>query len=218
METLKRFIPIDVFGRCSGRQCPEQPNFPCRAYLGQNYKFYLAFENSLCQDYVTEKFFQSFAYGNVPVVFGWADYAHIAPTGSYVNALDFDSVEALAKYLIYLDQSEDEYLKYFSWREQFTVRPLTTNEHLCTICEKLTHHLNRTKAVPVVGESGRAEQRQRQLQRTKYTSYQKWHNAFPVGSLQSAPFRIGRRIAFNSEKVCVKYDEYPDFHRWLLGE
>jgi hypothetical protein len=41
----------------------------CLAFLGQTYKFYLALENSDCDDYVTEKIFMnSYAIGLIPVV------------------------------------------------------------------------------------------------------------------------------------------------------
>ena len=209
VQTLQRFVPIDVFGRCSGRECPQTRTLSCRAYLGKNYKFYLAFENCLCQDYVTEKFFHSFEYNMVPVVFGGANYSLYAPPGSYINALDYDSVEDLAKHLTYLDQNDDEYLKYFSWRGQFTMQVFYTNDHLCMICQKIHEYLNPNMTV-VAGAEFRSK--------STYPSFRKWHHSFPVGSAQSAPFHVGRRIYFNSAKICVKYDEHPELHRWLLGE
>lgn len=35
----------------------------------------------------------------IPVVYGGANYSHIAPHHSYINALDFTSPEELAQYL-----------------------------------------------------------------------------------------------------------------------
>ena len=54
----------------------------------------------LGNDYVTEKFFMALQRNVVPVVFGGADYASLAPPHSYINALDFDSPEKLAEALI----------------------------------------------------------------------------------------------------------------------
>ena len=36
-----------------------ESNSECDAMIEENYKFFLAFENSLCTDYVTEKFFRT---------------------------------------------------------------------------------------------------------------------------------------------------------------
>ena len=41
--------------------------------ISEEYLFYLAFENGLCTDYVSEKFFKVMPYNTVPVVYGAAD-------------------------------------------------------------------------------------------------------------------------------------------------
>ena len=53
---LALYVPVDVFGACGGRfDCPRDA--ACYRILRQNYKFYLAFENTNCRDYITEKMF-----------------------------------------------------------------------------------------------------------------------------------------------------------------
>lgn len=52
IKLLGRYIDIQVYGRC-GKQCPA--NVDCREFIGNNYYFFLSFENSLCTDY-TSKF------------------------------------------------------------------------------------------------------------------------------------------------------------------
>lgn len=42
----------------------------CSAALDRDYKFYLSFENALCDQYVTEKFWRRMAEPVVPVVMG----------------------------------------------------------------------------------------------------------------------------------------------------
>ena len=59
--------------------------------LEQDYKFYLSFENSICVDYVTEKFYNALLFNTVPVVYGGADYSRLAPNMSYINIRNYGS-------------------------------------------------------------------------------------------------------------------------------
>lgn len=52
---LGLFISVDVYGKCGDFETTESNNF--LQILDRDYKFYLAFENSNCIDYVTTKFF-----------------------------------------------------------------------------------------------------------------------------------------------------------------
>ena len=77
----------------------------------QRHKFYLAFENSLCVGYITEKYWEnSLERGLVPVVLGGAPYSpEQAIPGSFINAADVDSIKDLADYLKYLDKNDTAY-------------------------------------------------------------------------------------------------------------
>ena len=58
----------------------------------RDYKFYLSFENSICRDYVTEKFYKAIAFSTVPVVYGGADYKKTGvPKKAYIDVRDFAS-------------------------------------------------------------------------------------------------------------------------------
>jgi alpha-1,3-fucosyltransferase len=48
--------------------------------LREDYKFGLAFENSLCTDYVSDKLYTALENGVLPVVYGEADYRAYAPS------------------------------------------------------------------------------------------------------------------------------------------
>ena len=56
---LQKFIAVDIYGDCGEHKCPthlpHKMSVPCVNWLANDYKFYLAFENSNCKDYITEK-------------------------------------------------------------------------------------------------------------------------------------------------------------------
>ena len=78
----------------------------CFEQLASQYKFYISFENSLCDEYVTEKLTRALESNLVPIVMGGVDYKRIAPPNSFINVDDFPTVKALADYLRYLDRNE----------------------------------------------------------------------------------------------------------------
>lgn len=58
VEELSRHVPVDVFGACGMPSC-ERDDPSCWRRLRREYKFYLSFENSNCDYYITEKFFDN---------------------------------------------------------------------------------------------------------------------------------------------------------------
>ena len=57
LQELSRYISVDIYGACGRKKCPRSSSSRCFDMLNKDYKFYLAFENSNCRDYITEKFF-----------------------------------------------------------------------------------------------------------------------------------------------------------------
>lgn len=83
------------------------------------YPFTLAFENSVSEDYVTEKFFQPLIAGSVPVYLGAPNVAEFAPGDRcYIDVNDFDGPADLAAYLARLASRTDEYATYLTWKMQ----------------------------------------------------------------------------------------------------
>lgn len=66
--------PVDVYGNCGTFTCPRNDSAKCNQIIRDDYMFYLAFENSADQDYVTEKIMTAYQNDAVPVVLGNADY------------------------------------------------------------------------------------------------------------------------------------------------
>ncbi|CAB4067302.1 unnamed protein product [Lepeophtheirus salmonis] len=111
------------YGALGPNYCPDSPNpmrVDCKKHFSPYYKFYFASENSLCNDYVTEKYFQALRLPIVPV-----------------------SPKALAEYLTYLDKNDTAYAEYFQWKlDGHYIVSSTAQEAkktLCRLCDKLNN-------------------------------------------------------------------------------
>ena len=117
--------------------------------MHDKYKFYLAFENGLCQDYVTEKFFHIFnsRYNVIPVVYNGADMASLAPPHSYINVRDYGTVQELADYLQLVNSNDTLFASYFWWRDFYTFRVSNQNQ---IVIANILKYLGSRLAMPTV--------------------------------------------------------------------
>lgn len=76
-ELIKYGLKIDVFGDCGKLKCPRTNEEMCDRLVEKHYYFYLAFENSLSEDYVTEKILRGLQYSAIPIVYGGANYTRL---------------------------------------------------------------------------------------------------------------------------------------------
>ena len=144
VSVLRKHIDVDIYGGCYTLKCSmNSSSFTsqshCYDMLERDYKFYLSFENSLCSDYVTEKFFDILRRNVIPVVMGGANYSALAPPHSYIDAVRY-SPRQLAAYLKMLASDDRLYNEYFWWKPFFKVEsryPVMENRALCQLCEKL---------------------------------------------------------------------------------
>lgn len=135
---LRAVTPVQVYGRWSGRPLSSDALLPTisRCY------FYLAFENSISKDYITEKLWHnSYQGGAVPVVLGppVEDYQAVAPPRSFIHVGDFASTKDLAEHLQRLAADQQRYRDYFSWRRDWKVKLVADwRERLCSICSRFS--------------------------------------------------------------------------------
>ncbi|CAI9743215.1 glycoprotein 3-alpha-L-fucosyltransferase A-like [Octopus vulgaris] len=118
-KELGKYIQVDIYGRCGTKICTRRNENKCFEILKKEYKFHLAFENSNCRDYITEKFFiNGLKYNVIPIVMGAHpdDYREVAPENSYIHYEDFKSPKELADYLHKLDKNDTLYNEYFKWK------------------------------------------------------------------------------------------------------
>ena len=140
VRQLSQFIPVDVYGDCGNLTCGDKKSNGCFEMLRKDYKFSLAFENSWCQDYVTEKLYKPLYYDTVPVVMGGVDYQRFAPPNSFINVANYESPQKLAEYLMLLNESDDLYGRYFDWKKEYEIE-LNPMDGWCDLCQ-LAHTRN----------------------------------------------------------------------------
>ena len=88
-----------------------------RTVIGR-YHFYLALENSIAPDYVTEKLFDALLAGTVPIYRGAPNFREFVPEGSFIDATTFNGPKSLADYLHHLVENPTDYAAYFAWRHK----------------------------------------------------------------------------------------------------
>ena len=117
--TLMEHVAVDSYGNALRNRPERIGGGDARVELYRRYKFTLAFENSDCPDYVTEKLFDPILVGSVPVYRGTETVADLAPhPDSYIDARDFASAAELGRYLTHLDAHDDEYQAFHAWRAE----------------------------------------------------------------------------------------------------
>jgi len=152
VQELKKFIDVDVYGGCGNMSCARNHTHwlsepQCYDMLARNYKFYLSFENSVCTDYVTEKFFNILTKDLVPVVYGGANYSSLAPAHSFIDAMQF-TPRQLAQHLSHLAANDTLYNEFFWWKEHYEVEAgveQMARHGFCDLCKKL--HQDSTEKV-----------------------------------------------------------------------
>ena len=121
----------------------------------QEYMFYLSFENSLCKDYITEKFYNAMNHSVVAVTLGGAlngdhnDYedAAGAPRHSFIDVLrGYPDPAKLAAYLKSLRAKPSLYAEYFWWKDFYRTGDQSPMNQYCDVCKRL-HTMGNQKQV-----------------------------------------------------------------------
>ncbi|XP_069563139.1 alpha-(1,3)-fucosyltransferase 7 [Brachyistius frenatus] len=135
-KELSASVPVKIYGSWTKTPLPSNALLPTisRCY------FYLAFENSVAKDYITEKLWRNAYQGRaVPVVLGppLRDYKAVAPPHSFIHIDEFESVKELGIYLQQLAKDKERYAEYFTWKQQWKVKLYTDwRERLCEVCSQ----------------------------------------------------------------------------------
>ena len=125
IDKLREKIDIEVQGKCGkdyGLNVPpfNAPLIETHKFFS-NYKFYIAVENTGANNYVSEKIFQGLGSGAIPVYLGastMSDFPKLdGKSDWFIDARDFESIDALGEFLIDLASDEVKFQKYLEWHQ-----------------------------------------------------------------------------------------------------
>lgn len=107
----------------------------------KNYRFTICYENTQeVRGYITEKIFDCFAAGNVPIYWGASNIAEYIPKTCFIDRRDFASMEDLHAYI--KTMPKERYEAYLEAIRNFLSSPkaqLFSKEHyLQTVCDALS--------------------------------------------------------------------------------
>ena len=136
-------VGVVSLSSCLGNtQWPDCNGAPCsKVEAIRRYKINLAFENGNSPGYVSEKIFEAFEAGVLPVWMGTRDVVKVVPNGSYIDVADFNTPDDVANYLKLVLEDETLYNSYFEWKYKpfdpeyvRNNRALWTDSVFCRIC------------------------------------------------------------------------------------
>lgn len=131
VSELMKFIQVDSYGACLNNIEFDNEELVGMQSLNSEelfdligqYKFHIAFENAICDDYITEKLYRALHVGSVPIYMGASNVKDWSPERSYISVNHFNSPRALAAFLNTLDADDDSYLEYLKYKQNKTNVP-----------------------------------------------------------------------------------------------
>jgi len=145
LADLMEYIPVHSYGRWKRNRIIE-PDTGRETKLDTiaRYKFTLAFENSIAEHYVSEKFFDPLIAGSVPVYQGTPNIDDFAPADQcFINVDDFRGPRELADYLQMLDADPARYQAYLEWKDRpfrngfLDLVESQSMDYRCRLCRRL---------------------------------------------------------------------------------
>ncbi|KAM4709654.1 LOW QUALITY PROTEIN: GDP-fucose protein O-fucosyltransferase 3 [Discoglossus pictus] len=126
VQELMKYISVDSYGECLHNQdLPQKLNNPSFMddtkfyHILAQYKFILAFENAVCDDYITEKLWRPLKLGAVPVYYGAPNIEDWLPSNKSAIIVDkFAHPKELAQFIKQLDGNDTLYMEFIEWKLQ----------------------------------------------------------------------------------------------------
>ena len=136
LSELMEYLPIDSYGSWR-RNCvlDEDKGYLTKLDIIKQYKFTIAFENAVSQDYVTEKFFEPLTVGSVPIYLGAPNIETFSPgEHAFIDVRDYASPKDLADDIMRYCRDISRYDSLLEWKR----KPLS--DELAGLIEEQREH------------------------------------------------------------------------------
>lgn len=136
ISELMEYLPIDSYGSWR-RNCvlDEDKGYLTKLDIIKQYKFTIAFENAISQDYVTEKFFEPLTVGSVPIYLGAPNIETFSPgEHAFIDVRDYASPKDLADDIMRYCRDISRYDSLLEWKR----KPLS--DELAGLIEEQREH------------------------------------------------------------------------------
>ena len=145
VDILRKYINVDILGACGTKwNCGRRHNHAkgdCFDILNSTYRYYLAFENALCDEYISEKFFENYDYDIIQVVRGGnPKFRPIdIKRDAYISANDFKTAHDLGRFLKSLSNDTKMYASMLKAKDKYQAVPYIDlfQKAMCDICKRL---------------------------------------------------------------------------------
>jgi len=149
LGTLARSGDVDIYGR--GWENDPNPDIR-KAHRGPigpdekkavlaTYRYALCFENAAFPGYTTEKIFDAFTAGSVPIYLGDPNIATLVPKDAFIDYRDYANAESLSTYL--KNMPKNHYERYLENGQKFLAGPAFTPFSHKTFIENVLNLIRR---------------------------------------------------------------------------
>ena len=152
---LYPYLRVTKFG--DAKTC--EPGSECEEKKLGSFKYYLAFENRNCTDYITEKLWRSLKKRLIPIVFQPGEDSYIRysiPTKSILHMANFgNEARILSAYLWSMNTNFSMYYEHLKWTyvymKTFFDIKITEPHRMCQLCKKLNTVKGRSSYAKIAG-------------------------------------------------------------------
>lgn len=119
LAELMKHIEIDSYGKLlNNKRLEKDEGKGSLLETISKYKFVIAFENSIAEDYVTEKFYNPLLAGTVPIYKGAPNVGDFIPgENCFLDANFFSGPKELAEFIEKCYKDDKLYMQYHEWRK-----------------------------------------------------------------------------------------------------